>query len=55
MNKINRFDLWSRVHDDIIVNVVVEEECVMVKISKLAEYPMCTKNRTRELYRVASW
>ena len=38
--------LSTRAHDDIIVIVAEEEECVMVRISKQTESPMCTKHTT---------
>jgi len=51
---INQIDLsptvLAKAHDDIII-AVEEEERATVKISKQAESPTCTKNRTRELNR----
>ena len=39
------------VHDDIIVIVVEEGECVTAKNSRQAESPACIKNRTCDINR----
>jgi len=39
-----------RAHDDIIVIAAEEEERVTSKNSNQAEFPACTKNRTRAFY-----
>jgi len=38
------------VYDDIIIIAAKEEECVMFKISKQAEFVMCTKSSTDGLF-----
>jgi len=41
----------TRAHDDVIIIAAEEEEHITVKISKQAESPVRTKNRTHALNR----